>query len=94
MEFDFLLTKLKKEMEDNQQKDPGTRRVSDALSKMKDNRQRQASNTQSSLTNRPRITNTAPQNNNSGGNSDENGCVWFIVGIVAFFFGFFVLSML
>lgn len=82
-------------MEDNLQNSSGARSASEALSKMKENRQRQASTSQSSQTIKPRITqNSAPCNNSNSSNGDGIGCGGIIMFAVFFMIGFAICSML
>lgn len=73
-------------MADNIQNPSGARSASEALSKMKENRQRPSTIAQSTQTSKPHIThNTVPRNNNTNNKSKKSGCgwvVWFAVAIV------------
>lgn len=84
-------------MEDNLHNSSGARSASEALSKTKENRQRQTSTSQFSQMSKPRITpNVVPQNtnNNSNNNSDDSGCGWILWVIIFFVIGFAISSML
>lgn len=82
-------------MADNLQKPSGARSASEALSKMKANRQRQTPITQSTQTSKPHITNNAaPRNNNKTNNNDDSGCGWILWFAVFFVIGFVFFSML
>lgn len=82
-------------MADNLQNPSGARSASDALSKMKENRQRQTSTTQSTQTSKPHITqNAVPRNNNNSNNNDDSGCGWILWFAVFFVIGFVICSML
>lgn len=82
-------------MADNLQNSSGARSASEALSKMKENRQRQTSTSQSTHTSKPQITkNAAPRNNSNSSNNDEIGCGGIIMFAVFFMIGFAICSML
>lgn len=82
-------------MADNLQKPSGAKSASEALSKMKENRQRQTSITQSTQTSKPHIThNAAHRNNNNINNDDDSGCGWILWFVVFSVIGCLCVSML
>lgn len=81
------------DMADNLQKPSGARSASEALSKMKENRQQQTSTTQSTQTSRPTITQNVVHQNSSN-NSDDTGCGEIVFFVICFIVGFLICSML
>lgn len=81
-------------MEENFQNSSRARSASEALSKIKEDRQRQKSTTKFEQTRKPQITRNAVPRNNNSNNSNDSGCGWILWFAAFFLIGVGICSVL